>query len=310
MSREAGMSAGQVIGKVDGPQVCGLDIARSVFQLHTVDMSSGEIVNQQLKRAQVLVYSANRVPCQIGMQAWGDACHRARQLSQQGHSVRLIRANAVRPSVGDNRTDAADARAIRVAIRQPGTKFAGMKTMEQQATLVLHCQRELHMKMKSMQSNALRGLLCEFGGDVCAWEERVVCRDQGGAGGAAGGHTAIRIDSLREPMRRDKGPAKDTKAIEARLAQRLRADKNMQRMAQKPGVGLPAATAAIATRGPASALKSGRESCAWLGQLQARRKGNMVMVAQAGKKACVIWAVTAKQADHQRGCRRFRPQAA
>ena len=310
MSREAGMSAGQVIGKVDGPQVFGLDIARSVFQLHTVDLSSGEIVNQQLKRAQVLVYSANRVPCLIGMQAWGDACHRARQLSQQGHSVRLIRANAVRPSVGDNRTDAADARAIRVAIRQPGTKFAGMKTMEQQAMLVLHCQRELHMKMKSMQSNALRGLLCEFGATFARGKNALFAEIKAALEALLGDIPPYGSDSLREPMRRDKGPAKDTKAIEARLAQRLRADKNMQRMAQKPGVGLPAATAAIATRGPARALKSGRESCAWLGQLQARRNGNMVMVAQAGKKACAIWAVTAKQADHQRGCRRFRPQAA
>jgi transposase len=163
MNRKAGMSAGQVIGTVDGQQVFGLDIAKSVFQVHTVDMGSGEIVNQQLKRAKVLTYFANRTPCLIGIEACGGAHHWARRLTAQGHNVRLIHAKAVRPFVGGNKTDAADARAIWLAIQQPGTKFVGMKTLEQQATLVLHRQRELLMKMKAMQSNALRGLLYEFG---------------------------------------------------------------------------------------------------------------------------------------------------
>lgn len=91
-------------------------------------------------------------------------CHHwARQLLAQGHYVRLIHAKAVRPFVAGNKTDATDARAIWLAIQQPGTKFVGMKTLEQQATLVLHRQREMLMKMKFMQSNALRGLLYEFG---------------------------------------------------------------------------------------------------------------------------------------------------
>ena len=80
MNRKAGMSAGQVIGTVGGQQVVGLDIAKSVFQLHTVDMNSGEIVNQQLKRAKVLTYFSNRAPCVIGIEACGGAHHWARQL--------------------------------------------------------------------------------------------------------------------------------------------------------------------------------------------------------------------------------------
>ncbi len=72
-------------------------------------------------------------------------------------------------------------------------------------------------------------------------------------------------DSLREQVKRIKDFAKDIKAIEGRLAQRLRDDKDMQRVAQMPGVGLLTATAAIATMGQASAFKSGREFCAWLG---------------------------------------------
>jgi len=69
MHRLAAQSAGQIIGQMGGLQVIGLDIAKSVFQLHTVDMSTGEIVNVQLKRAKVLVHFANHAPCLIGIEA-------------------------------------------------------------------------------------------------------------------------------------------------------------------------------------------------------------------------------------------------
>jgi transposase len=159
MHRCTTQSAGQIIGQVAGLQVIGLDIAKSVFQLHTVDMSTGEIVNVQLKRAKVLGHFANRAPCLIGIEACGGAHHWARELTAQGHAVRLIHAKAVRPFVNGNKTDATDARAIWLAIQQPGTKFVGVKTLAQQATLTLHRQREMLMRMKIMQINALRGLL-------------------------------------------------------------------------------------------------------------------------------------------------------
>ena len=139
-----------------------LDIAKNVFQLHTVDMSTGEVINVQLKRAKVLKHFANRVPCLIGIEACGGAHHWACELTAQGHVVRLIHAKAVRPFVNGNKTDATDARAIWLAIQQPGTKFVGVKTLMQQATLTLHRQREMLMRMKIMQINALRGLLYEF----------------------------------------------------------------------------------------------------------------------------------------------------
>lgn len=265
MNRKSGMSAGQVIGTVGGQQVVGLDIAKSVFQLHTVDMNSGEIVNQQLKRAKVLTYFANRAPCVIGIEACGGAHHWARQLSAQGHSVRLIHAKAVRPFVGGNKTDAADARAIWLAIQQPGTKFVGVKTLQQQATLMLHRQRELLMKMKAMQSNALRGLLYEFGATFARGKNALVGEIEAALEALSGDIPQYVADSLREQVQRIKDLVKDIKAVEARLAQRLRDDEDMQRVAQIPGVGLLTATAAIATMGQASAFKSGREFCAWLG---------------------------------------------
>ncbi len=163
MNRNTGMSAGQIIGTVNGQQVLGLDIAKNVFQLHSVDMATGEIINVQIKRARVLEHFANRQPCLIAMEACGGAHHWARELMALGHSVRLLHAKMVRPFVAGNKTDASDARAIWLAVQQPGVKFVGIKTAAQQATLTLHRQRELMMKMRTMQTNALRGLLYEFG---------------------------------------------------------------------------------------------------------------------------------------------------
>ena len=271
MNRTAGMSAGQTIGLINGQQVVGLDIAKNVFQLHTVEMGTGEIVNMQIKRAKVLQHFANRQPCLIGLEACGGSHHWARQLQTLGHSVRLIHAKVVRPFVAGNKTDATDARAIWLAIQQPGTKLVGVKTLQQQATLVLHRQRELLMKVKTMQSNALRGLLYEFGATFAKGKKTLFAEIEAALESLVQDIPQYVADSLREQAQRIRQLEHDIKAIEQRLAQRLKADEDMQRIAQIPGVGLLTATAAIATMGEARAFKSGREFCAWLGLVPKQR---------------------------------------
>lgn len=358
MNRNAVQGAGQIIGLIDGRQVVGLDIAKNVFQLHSVDMSTGEIINVQIKRAKVLEHFANRAPSLIGIEACGGAHHWARELTKQGHQVRLIHAKAVRPFVAGNKTDATDARAIWLAVQQPGTKFVGMKTLAQQATLTLHRQREMLMKIKAMQVNALRGLLYEFGATFARGRSALFSEIETTLEKLSVDIPQYVADSLREQVQRIKQLGADIKAIEVRLMQRLRGDEDMKRIAQIPGVGLLTATAAIATMGEASAFKSAREFCAWLGlvpkqrgtggkvkllgiskrgdtylrtllihgaravlshakepgpwleQIKNRRPANVVIVAQAAKMARMIWAVTARQQDYQRGHQSTRAQAA
>ncbi|WP_281081956.1 IS110 family transposase [Variovorax paradoxus] len=234
-------------------------------------MSSGEIINMQLKRAKMLEHFANRQPCLIGIEACGGAHHWARELTAQGHRVRLIHAKAVRPFVTGNKTDATDARAIWLAIQQPGTKFVGMKTIQQQATLVLHRQRELLMRMKVMQINALRGLLYEFGATFARGKNALFGEIEATLESLANDIPQYVADSLREQAQRIKQLATDIEAIELRLSQRLRTDTDMKRVAAIPGVGLLTATAAIATMGDAAAFKSAREFCAWLGLVPKQR---------------------------------------
>ena len=82
MNRNTGTRVGQIIGTMNGLQVVGLDIAKHVFQLHTVDMSTGEIINIQLKRAKVLKYFVNKPPYLIAIEACGGAHHWARELER------------------------------------------------------------------------------------------------------------------------------------------------------------------------------------------------------------------------------------
>jgi transposase len=265
MNRNAGMSAGQIIGTMNGQQVVGLDIAKNVFQMHTVDMGSGEIINVQIKRGKVLDHFANKLPSLIAMEACGSAHHWARELAALGHSVRLLHAKAVRPFVAGNKTDATDARAIWLAVQQPGVKFVGVKTTQQQATLTLHRQREMMMKMRTMQTNALRGLLYEFGATFAKARKALLSEVEQALVALSNQLPQAVVDSLREQVARIKVLSEDILALEKRLGQQLSQDPKMQRIAQIPGVGLLTATAAIATMGEARAFKSGREFCAWLG---------------------------------------------
>lgn len=273
MNRNAGMNAGQIIGTLNGLQVIGLDIAKHVFQLHTVDMGTGEIVNVQIKRAKVLEHFANRAACLIAMEACGGAHHWARALVALGHTVRLLHAKAVRPFVAGNKTDATDARAIWLAVQQPGVKFVGIKTLAQQATLTLHRQRELLMKMRTMQTNALRGLLYEFGATFAQGAKALFSQVEAVLEDLSAQLPQMVRDSLREQVQRIQALSQDIAGIERRLALQLKSDADMRRVAQIPGVGLLTATAAIATMGQASAFKSGREFCAWLG-LVPRQSGS------------------------------------
>jgi transposase len=259
------MRAGQIIGTMNGQQVIGLDIAKHVFQLHTVNMGTGEIVNVQIKRAKVAQHFANLAPCLIAIETCGGAHHWARSLSKLGHTVRLLHAKIVRPFVSGNKTDVTDARAIWLAVQQPGVKFVGTKTTMQQATLTLHRQRELLMKMRIMQTNALRSLLYEFGATFAQGKRALFKEIEATLEGLADTLPQMVRDSLHEQVARIKSIEVDMQAIETRLQIQLKQDPQMQRIAQIPGVGLLTATAAIATMGEASAFKSGREFCAWLG---------------------------------------------
>jgi transposase len=143
--------------------VIGMDIAKHVFQLHTVDVGTGSVERTKLKRGEVVDFFSRRERSLVAIEACGGAHHWARQLQKLGHEVRLIAAHSVRPFVLRNKSDSADARGIWTAVQQPEARFVAVKSETQQSILALHGMRTQLMKFRIMQTNALRGILHEFG---------------------------------------------------------------------------------------------------------------------------------------------------
>jgi len=245
--------------------VVGVDSAKRVFQLYWVERETGEIVNIPLKREKFLEHFANRAPCLIGMEASGGSQHWARQLQALGHKVKLLPGRRVKPFVGGNKNDAADARAVWTAVQQPGMKSVAVKSEAQQAVLALHRMRQQLVKFRTAQINGLRGLLAEYGEVMPQGRTGVTKVISKALQRLADRLPAVLIDTLREQFERIGQLDEQVAKIERRLRQWHKEDKASQRIGAIPGVGLLTATAAVATMGDAKAFKSGREFAAWLG---------------------------------------------
>jgi len=261
--------------------VIGMDIAKNVFQIHAVDGETGEIERIKLRRSEVLPFFANRTPALIAMEACGGAHWWARQLSQLGHEVCLLPAKAVRPFVLRNKTDAADARAIWTAVQQPEMKNVAIKTEHQQSILALHRMRAQLLKFRHMQTNAIRGLLLEFGQTVPEGYPALRKTLPALLALLEGQLPAMLIDSLREQWRRVQSLDDEMALLEGRLKQAMAESPACRAIAEIPGVGLLTATAAVATMGNAGNFRNGREFAAWLG-LVPRQTGTGGRIRQLG----------------------------
>jgi transposase len=225
-----------------------------VFQLHWVDVETGEVGRRRLRREQVLPFFANRVPAVVAMEACGSAHYWGRQLRALGHEVKLIAAQFVRPFVQTNKTDAADAQAIWEAAQRPKMRFVALKDEGQQSVLALHRMREQLVKLRTMQSNQVRGLLYEFGVVLPEKLEQLASR-----------LPAMLLTTLRRQQAWLPELTQDIVAIELQLKGWAKTNAASQRLQDIPGVGLLTATAAVATVGEAKSFRSGREFAACLG---------------------------------------------
>lgn len=233
-------------------------------------MATGGVIKKQLKRAQFLPWFTNRAPCVIGMEACGGSQHWARKLQALGHEVKLMSGKMVKAFVCGNKNDAADARAIWMAARQPGIKPVAVKTEAQQAVLAMHRVRQQLVKNRTAQRNELRGLLADYGEVFGLGRAAFNAGMKGALARLAERLPAALIDTMREQWdelaRLDERIAR----IEARLLAWLRQDRATQAIAAIPGVGLLTATAAVATMGQAESFRSGREFAAWIGLVPAQ----------------------------------------
>ena len=263
----------------------GVDIAKNVFQVHYIDPATGEIVNKPIKRAKFLEFFANREPCSIGMEACGGAHHWARQLTKMGHEVKLMPGEFVKAFNIGNKKDAADARAIWLAVQQPSRPVA-VKTEIQQAMLALHRMRQQLVKFRTMQINGLRGLLTEYGEVMRKGRAALDKTIPEVLGRVAERLPAVVIDTLREQWNELARLDEQIASIERRMLEWKKEDPAVQAVDKVRGVGLLTATAAVATMGDPKAFKSGREFAAWLGIVPKQRgsggKVNLLGISKRG----------------------------
>ena len=141
----------------------GLDLAKTIFQVHGVDAEGGVVIRRRLRRAEVAKFFAGLAPCLVGMEACAGAHFWARTIAELGHEVRLMPPAYVKPYVRRQKNDLADAAAICEAVTRPSMRFVPIKSEAQQAMLLIHRARDLLVRQRTSLINALRAHLAEFG---------------------------------------------------------------------------------------------------------------------------------------------------
>lgn len=141
----------------------GLDIAKSVFQVHGIDAAGSVVVRQHLRRSRVLGFFKKLSSCVVGIEACASSHYWSRELQALGHTVRLMPPAYVKPYRKRQKNDAADAEAICEAVQRPSMRFVETKTPNQQACLMLHRTRHLFIRQQTAVINSIRAHLAEFG---------------------------------------------------------------------------------------------------------------------------------------------------
>jgi len=264
----------------------GVDLAKSVFQLHGASMTGQPKFRKKLSRQGFAEFMSKQPPAIVVMEACGSAHYWAREISSLGHEVKLIAPQYVKPFVKRQKNDAADAEAIVIAAQRPEMRFVELKSTEQQSRAILFRARERLVHQRTELVNALRACLYEFGHIVPQGIHQL---------GRIKGILDEPNSDLPELMREECGDlikqiAEKTVRINARTAKikALAAEADTARRLQTiPGVGPLTALAVEAFAPPMESFRCGRDFAAWLGlvprQFSSGGKERLGQVSKAGQ---------------------------
>jgi transposase len=240
----------------------GLDIAKSVFQVHGVDVAGAVVIRKRVSRVKLLEYFGELSPCLVGIEACPSAHHWGRELQALGHAVRLIPPSYVKAYLKRSKNDANDAAAICEAVTRPSMRFVPIKTREQQSALMLHRARQLLVRQRTMLSNALRGHLAELG----------IVSAKGRNGTAellriiADGRVSPAVRGILDVLARQYGAiGAEIASIDKSIVALHRGCEASRRLAEILGIGPIGATALVAEIGDWNTFSSGRSVAAWIG---------------------------------------------
>ena len=243
----------------------GLDVAKSVFQVHGVDGGGEVVLRRQLKRSYVLAFFQKLPPCLVGIEACASSHHWSRELQGLGHTVRLMPPAYVKPYVKRHKNDAIDAEAICEAVTRPNMRFVATKTREQQSFMTLHRTRHLFIRQQTSVINAIRAHLAEF--EIFAPVGRKGIEQLLNVAADAGDK---RLPEVARACVTALGAQLQTLKAQILQFDRLimawhRSSQASRRLDDIPGVGPALATALVATVADPRAFRSGRNFSAWIG---------------------------------------------
>jgi transposase len=243
----------------------GLDIAKSAFQVHGVDVDGAVVIRKRVSRAKVLEFFRALSPCLVGIEACPSAHYWSRRLQRLGHTVRLMPPSYVKAYLKRSKNDANDAAAICEAVTRPSMRFVPIKSEQQQSGLMLHRSRQLLVRQRTMLSNAIRGHMAELG--IISAKGRKGTAELIKIIGNAGDDRlpAVARFSLAVLARQYEAIAAEIGAIEKHIHAWHRSCEESRRLEGIPGVGPIVATALVAEVGDWTAFSSGRNLAAWIG---------------------------------------------
>jgi transposase len=243
----------------------GIDLGKTVFHLVGLDTSGQVVVRKRCSRTQLLAFTANLQVQLIGMEACSGAHFLGRALRAQGHEVRLMPAQYVKPYVQTNKSDFLDAEAIAEAVQRPRMRFVPIKTEEQLDLQALHRVRERWVMRRTAVVNQIRSLLLERGLTLPKGRSHLdeqLPRILEDAELNLSDSFRVLLAQLKSELEQLAARIEPMDAVIQKMAKENEA---CQRLTEIPGLGPVTATALIGAVGNASAFGKGRNLSAWMG---------------------------------------------
>ena len=245
----------------------GIDLGKTTFHLVALDDNGKVLLKRKFTQRQLITFTANLQTSLIGMEACGGAHFLGRTLRAQGHDVKLIPAQFVKPFVKSNKNDFIDAEAIAEAVDRQNMRFVPIKTDDQLDLQALHRVRDRLIARRTSVINQLRAFLLERG--------LVFARSPA--------KLRERMPEILENADEDLTPRmrnllamlwNEWKDLELQIEEMndeveriASSDAACIRLRQIPGIGPLVATAIVAAIGNGAAFHKGREFAAWLGMV-------------------------------------------
>ena len=246
--------------------VLGIDLGKNVCSVVGLDASGAVVLRRRVRRDTLIDLVAKLPACIVGMEACCGAHHLGRLFAAQGHAVRLMSPEYVRPYVKAQKNDDRDAEGIAEAATRPTMRFVEMKTEDQLDMQTLHRSRERLVGERTALINQLRAVLLERGIVVPQGKRKfeqylVAMMDEHDGEGLSARMRMLVTDTRAQWRELDRRIA----AFDAEFARWAKENEDARRLATIPGVGVTISTALIAAVGKAETFEHARDLAAWLG---------------------------------------------